>query len=86
MCEFGQVLKLKQKIEAERGKDYPTENQKLIYAGKFLYDENHIEHNLKQSIAFMNHHLITIVVVVVVIILGWISLHAFKICIYTYTD
>lgn len=33
------VLKLKEKIEAELGKDYPTLQQKLIYAGLILDDE-----------------------------------------------
>lgn len=33
------VAKLKEKIEAERGKDYPASQQKLIYAGLILDDE-----------------------------------------------
>ncbi|PSN36350.1 UV excision repair protein RAD23 B [Blattella germanica] len=34
------VQRLKEKIEAEKGKDYPAENQRLIYAGKILSDSN----------------------------------------------
>jgi UV excision repair protein RAD23 len=30
------VKHLKEKIEAEKGKEYPAENQRLIYAGKLF--------------------------------------------------
>uniref|UniRef100_A0A336LBV4 UV excision repair protein RAD23 n=1 Tax=Culicoides sonorensis TaxID=179676 RepID=A0A336LBV4_CULSO len=37
------VAKLKEKIEAERGKDYPVAQQKLIYSGLILDDERTVE-------------------------------------------
>lgn len=33
---FGQVKNLKDQIEAAKGKDYPADNQRLIYAGKLV--------------------------------------------------
>jgi UV excision repair protein RAD23 len=36
------VKDLKVKIEAEKGKDYPVADQKLIYAGKILVDETNL--------------------------------------------
>lgn len=36
------VKTLKLKIEVEKGKDYAAENQRLIYAGKILVDDNKI--------------------------------------------
>lgn len=41
---FSQVKALKEKIEAERGKDnFPVSGQKLIYAGKILQDDTPIK-------------------------------------------
>lgn len=41
---FHQVKALKEKIEAERGKDnFPVSGQKLIYAGKILQDDTPIK-------------------------------------------
>lgn len=41
---FPQVKALKEKIEAERGKDnFPVSGQKLIYAGKILQDDTPIK-------------------------------------------
>lgn len=37
------VKALKEKIETEKGKDYPADNQRLIYAGKILTDDNFID-------------------------------------------
>lgn len=34
-----QIKQLKEKVEAEKGKDYPAGGQKLIYAGKFVSRE-----------------------------------------------
>ncbi|XP_063229664.1 UV excision repair protein RAD23 homolog B-like isoform X2 [Bacillus rossius redtenbacheri] len=44
------VKHLKEKIEAEKGKDYPAENQRLIYAGKILTDDSAIsEYNIDEK-------------------------------------
>ncbi|XP_076353211.1 UV excision repair protein RAD23 homolog A-like isoform X2 [Tachypleus tridentatus] len=44
------VKVFKEKIETEKGKDYPACFQKLIYSGKILNDENKIsEYNIDES-------------------------------------
>ncbi|KAK6639883.1 hypothetical protein RUM43_008158 [Polyplax serrata] len=44
------VKVLKERIEAEKGKDYPAVNQKLIYAGKILTDETPLsEYNIDEK-------------------------------------
>ncbi|CAH1118641.1 unnamed protein product [Phaedon cochleariae] len=44
------VKQLKQKIETDKGKDYPSENQRLIYAGKILMDETVLsEYNIDEK-------------------------------------
>lgn len=44
------VKQLKQKIESDKGADYPSENQRLIYAGKILTDETSLsEYNIDEK-------------------------------------
>lgn len=44
------IKQLKERIQAEKGKDYPAENQRLIYAGKILTDDSSIsEYNIDEK-------------------------------------
>jgi len=44
------IKQLKEQIQAEKGKDYPAENQRLIYAGKILTDDSPIsEYNIDEK-------------------------------------
>ncbi|KAK7870521.1 hypothetical protein R5R35_002923 [Gryllus longicercus] len=49
--EASQTVKsLKEKIEAQKGKEYAAENQRLIYAGKILTDESALsEYNIDEK-------------------------------------
>uniref|UniRef100_A0A1B6ME39 UV excision repair protein RAD23 n=1 Tax=Graphocephala atropunctata TaxID=36148 RepID=A0A1B6ME39_9HEMI len=44
------IKQLKERIQSEKGKDYPAENQRLIYAGKILTDDSPIsEYNIDEK-------------------------------------
>jgi UV excision repair protein RAD23 len=45
-----QVKTLKERVQALKGDDYPTEGQKLIYSGKILSDETALkEYSIEES-------------------------------------